>query len=140
MALQEQAPLSAGADRRQRPTERRRSVRAECQVPVVVRWVGSDGSHKQEATETRIVNAHGCMLLLKASLMVNTPVEITNSDTREARKGHVAWSGSVGADGRNKVAVELEDPDPKFWGPRYVDFLLWAILHSDQLKPAKPET
>lgn len=39
MALEEQAPLSAGVDRRQRPTERRRSVRAECQVPVLVRWV-----------------------------------------------------------------------------------------------------
>lgn len=134
MTSKQQPPLKIVPDQRPRPLERRRSIRAECQVPVVVRWVGPKGSSKEETAETRIVNAHGCLVLLKALVMEGTKVELMNCDTKEVRRGHVVWCGGVEADRRNKVAIELEDPDPKFWGHRYVDFLLWTALHSNELR------
>ncbi len=134
MAPEQQPPLKMVPDRRPRPVERRRSVRAECQVPVVVRWVGPQGSRKEEATETRIVNAHGCLVFLKAMVIEGTKVEVMNCDTKEVRRGHVAWCGGVEIGRRSQVAIELEDPDPKFWGHRYIDFLLWTVLHSHELQ------
>lgn len=128
-----QPPLKLVPDRRQIPVERRRSTRAECQVPVVVKWMAPDGTEKEEATETKVINAHGCLLLLKAPLPERTRVELVNHDTKEVRRGRIAWSGGVGADRRNRVAIELEDPDPKFWGPRYIDFLLWVALQTGRL-------
>lgn len=123
-------PLKPVPDRRQAPTARRRSERAECEVAVVVKWAAKDGSQKDEVTKTKVVNAHGCLLTLKVSLLEGTPVELVNQQSREARTGHVAWCGSVGPDGRTQVAIELADSDPKFWGQKYTDFMVWVAGQS----------
>lgn len=126
-------PLKPVPDRRRTPTPRRRSTRAELQVPVMIKWVAQDGSSKEETTETKVVNARGCLLLLKGAVSEGVDVEIINRDSNEARKGRVVWSGEAIAVGRNRIGIELEDPDPRFWGNRYVDFLLWTTLEENQL-------
>jgi len=122
---EQQSPLKPVPDRRKAPSPRRRSVRAELEVPVVVRLTAKDGSPQEEATHTKVVNAHGCLLLLKAVVVEGLSIELINPDTNEVRRGRVVFCGAVDSAGRTQVGVELEDPDPKFWGQRYVDFLLW---------------
>jgi hypothetical protein len=123
MTLNQEPPVKPVGERRQSGADRRRSLRAELKVPVVVKWKATDGSSREEMTATEIVNAHGCMLSLKSVVPERLSVEVINRDTNEARKGHVAWCGAVSG-GRNQVGIELDDPDPKFWGQRYSDFLL----------------
>lgn len=112
---------------RQYAYERRRSPRREIQIPVRVRWIADDGSRREEVTKTQVVNAHGCLLLLRAALWVGTEVELVNLSSQAVRRGKVAWGGEVSSDGRNKVGIELDEPDPHFWGPQYEDTLLLTI-------------
>ncbi|MFQ5816332.1 MAG: hypothetical protein ACE5H2_00020 [Terriglobia bacterium] len=121
-------PLKLVPDRRREPRERRRSLRVECQVPVVVKWVVKGRPPQEEATETKIINAHGCLLTLKAAVSEQMNVELVNPETQEVHKGRVVWCGGVDPQGRTQVAVELENPDPKFWGQAYADFLLSAAM------------
>jgi hypothetical protein len=125
----DQPPLKPAPDRRA-PVPRRRSVRAECEVPVLVKWVTKDGSPNSELTKTKVINAHGCLLTLQARLAEGTPVELVNQQSKHARTGRIAWCGAVAADGRTEVAIELADADPQFWGERYVSFLVSAAAEA----------
>lgn len=95
-------------------------------VPVVIRWVDVKGFPHEEATETRVVNAHGCLVLLRSVLRDGQRVELVNRETQEVHNGRVVWCGAVERDGRSRVGIELENPTPEFWGQQYVDFLLWV--------------
>ncbi len=108
--------------------DRRRTTRVECQLPVVMKWVAKDGSPREETTQTKVINAHGCFLLLKALVIEGINVELVNPDTKEVRKGRVIWCGEAGVGGGNDVGIELENPDPKFWGQKYDDFLVQATM------------
>jgi hypothetical protein len=108
--------------------EKRRSIRAELRIPVTLRWKASDGSAVEERTETRVVNAHGCLLLLKAPVFQGQRIDVVNRNTGNAHGGRVVWCGAIEADGRTQVGVELDAPDFQFWGEQYTAFLQWAAL------------
>ncbi len=74
---------------------------------------------------TSIVNAYGCMVLLKTPILEGQPVEIVNKESQEARGGRVVWCGGTVPGGLTEVGLEIEEMDEKFWGSRYVEFLLW---------------
>jgi hypothetical protein len=93
-------------------------------VPVSVKW-SRGGSPHEETTETKIVNAHGCLVVLRSSIPEGSPVEIVNLDSQQARKGKVVWCGATEKGGFTHVGIEIESMDEKFWGDRYVDFLMW---------------
>lgn len=117
--LRRKAGLSANSD--SHTHERRRSLRLERQVPLAVRWVAQDGSLREEATKTHVINAYGCLLLLQTSVYEGMDVELVNIATQAIRKGKVVWCGEVSANGRNKVGIELEEPDLQFWEPKCED-------------------
>lgn len=105
-----------------RGVERRRSPRAELQIPLIVRWTWN-GRPREEATVTWVVNAHGCLTLLKQLLPEGLEVELENRATQAVSRGRVAWSGERCADGRSKIGIDLETPDPEFWGPIYTSLI-----------------
>lgn len=109
-------------------SEQRRSIRAELKVPLLVRWAGPGGAAKQETRETRVVNAHGCLLLLKAPVFEGMTLELVNRNTNAVHPGRVVCCGAIEPDGRTQVGVELDRPDDGFWGEQYVDFLRWLAL------------
>lgn len=109
---------------------RRRSIRVTLRVPVVVRWQSRFGTPQVEAAETRIVNAHGCLVWLKADLPRETKVELLNNSTGRVRRARIAWHGGKTENGHYKVSVELDEPDVSFWGPDYAGFLVWASSES----------
>lgn len=111
------------ASKRKGGKDRRRTKRVQLYVPVVVKWVGRDGSPREEVVGTKTVNAHGCLLSLKTTIVEGVRVEIVNRDSGQARKGRVVMCGEVSLEGSAEVAIELEGLEPEFWGERYVDFL-----------------
>lgn len=111
--------------------DRRRSMRVDCRVPVVVKWVAPNGSAHEEATETMVINAHGCFLSLKAAVIEGINVELVNPATNAVRNGRVIWCGEAGVGGTNNIGIELENPDPKFWGQKYDDSLLHAAARDN---------
>ncbi|MFQ5791781.1 MAG: PilZ domain-containing protein [Acidobacteriota bacterium] len=96
------------------------------QIPLGVKWVAKNGSALEEDTETGVVSAHGCTVWLKGVVFEGIAVELTNRDTKMVRKGRVTFCGEIGPDGRNQVGIELDEPDPKFWGSQYAEFAPWT--------------
>lgn len=111
--------------------ERRRTKRQQLYVPVVVKWVGKEGTQREEAAGTKSVSGHGCLLSLKTPLLEGTQVELVNRDNGQARTGRVVMCSGKSLEGRAEVAIELEGLEPRFWGERYLDFLRLQTPQSD---------
>ena len=108
--------------------DRRRSVRLDLQLPLVVRSVGKDGTVQEAEAVTLVVNGHGCLLRLKAAMIEGMNLDIVNSSSEEVRRGRVVWCGEVSPEGEHRVAIELEDRDPRFWGPKYAEAVALKTL------------
>ncbi len=89
----------------------RRTQRVQIAMPVVVR-----GPEFQEMATTVAVNAHGCLVLLKAPLQFQRDQEIflINPKTAEELPGRVVSLGKP-EDGKIPVGVQFAEPSPLFW-------------------------
>jgi hypothetical protein len=106
-----------------RAARRRRSTRTALRIPVRVEWVDQEGRTQEERTETQVVNAHGCLLLLEQPVKKGLKLTIANLQTKQISKGKVALVRGEQPGGKCEVGVELARPDPKFWGDMY--FHVW---------------
>jgi hypothetical protein len=93
---------------------RRRSKRVKARVPVVVRFQDSNKRFISEATHTVIVNEHGALLLLAASVEVDQIIRLENPNLGEELLCRVTSLGPSFM-GKTQVAVELIMPTPGFW-------------------------
>lgn len=103
----------------QKRLTRRRSLRVDLQLPVVVSWVAHGRTPREEAM-TLAVNEHGCLLGLKALVTEGLEMDLLNPSSKMVSRGKVVWCGDVSKEGRHQVAIELEKPDATFWGTRYL--------------------
>ena len=94
---------------------RRRSKRIKARVPVVVRFQDSNRRFVSETTHTVIVNAHGALILLTASVEVDQIIRLENPKLQEELLCRVTSLGPCFM-GKTQVAVELIMPTPGFWG------------------------
>ena len=94
---------------------RRRSKRVKARVPVVVRFQDSSKRFISEATHTVIVNAHGALILLAASVEVDQIVRLENPKLGEELLCRVTSLGPSFM-GKTQVALELIMPTAGFWG------------------------
>ena len=94
---------------------RRRSKRVKARVPVVVRFQDSNKRFISEATHTVIVNEHGALILLAASVEVNQMIRLENPNLGEELLCRVTSLGPSFM-GKTQVAVELIMPTAEFWG------------------------
>ena len=106
----------------------RRSMRLDLQVAVGVRWITSDGTPQEKDAATLVVNDYGCLVPLKAAMIEGMNLELVNRTNKEVRRGKVIWCGAVNLEGRHEVGIELEEPDPQFWGPQYAKAMLTQNL------------
>jgi hypothetical protein len=88
----------------------RRTQRVQIAMPVLVH-----GSNFKESTTTIAVNAHGCLVLLKARVTRDDQVSLLNPKTAEELPAKVVSLGKP-EDGRIPVGVEFIEPSPLFWG------------------------
>ena len=82
---------------------------------MVVRFQDSNKRSISEETHTVIVNQHGALILLAASVEVNQIVRLENPDLGEELLCRVTSLGPSFM-GKTQVAVELIMPTAGFWG------------------------
>ena len=100
-----------------RPENRRRSKRLKARVPVVVRFQTPDKHSISEKTHTIIVNDHGALILLAASVEMQQIIRVENLVSGEELLCRVTNLGPSFM-GKTQVAVELIMPTPGFWNNR----------------------
>ena len=102
------------ASDRDNSAQRRRSQRVQIAIPVLVR--GKSGSQSfEEATQTVLVSAHGCMVHLAATVVRAQPISIVNTKTAEEMPCEVAFAGRKDAEGRTDVGIKFAEAAPLFW-------------------------
>lgn len=97
-----------------RPQNRRRSKRVLARVPVVVRLRDAGKQSLAEKAEAIVVNDHGALILLAATVKVNQIVRVENPHIGEELLCRVT---SVGASfmGKTQIGIEFIVPTPGFW-------------------------
>ncbi len=93
----------------------RRSSRVTIDIPVEVYGQGSDGKVFHEETRTRVVNAHGALLLLKTEVGLKQVVLLVNKKSHKEIQCRVAYRKEIRKE-RAEVGMEFLDPSPGFWG------------------------
>ena len=94
--------------------EKRRGVRLNSRVPVIVEWQDAAGMVCQAEGFTRTVGLYGCLVVLPQELSTKLAVRIVNMATETANSGTVVWKGQR-ADGW-ELGIELTQPPMDFWG------------------------
>jgi hypothetical protein len=97
-----------------RPQNRRRSKRILLRVPVIVRLRDAGKQSLAENTEAIIVNDHGALILLAATVKVNQIIRIENPNVREELLCRVTSVGPTFM-GKTQVGIEFIVPTPGFW-------------------------
>jgi hypothetical protein len=97
-----------------RPQNRRRSKRLLLRVPVIVRLRDAGKQSLAENTEAIIVNDHGALILLAATVKVNQIIRIENPNVREELLCRVTSVGPTFM-GKTQVGIEFIVPTPGFW-------------------------
>ena len=93
---------------------RRRTQRVKIAIPVTVRIPKSNASFYDEATETVVVNAHGCLARLAVPLAPGQQIRIINQKSSEEQECAVVWIGQFN-EGKTEVGLEFSEPAPRFW-------------------------
>lgn len=95
--------------------ERRRGRRMNSRVPVRLEWDEASGKRSSAEAHTRIVNPHGCMVVLAQALGLEQRVALTNLATKSSNAAIIVWKGQARPDGW-EYGVELVAPEMDFWG------------------------
>jgi hypothetical protein len=103
-------PTRSGAD-----SNRRRSQRVIVSVPITVsNGGGNKNAAFQEETQTLVVNAHGAMIALAASVVKGQTLQVKNRVTQEDQACKVVYLGPVSG-GKAQVGVDFTSNAPDFW-------------------------
>lgn len=87
----------------------RRTQRVKIALPLIVR-----GADFQEKSHTVAVSAHGCLVMLKATVARGDQIWLINPRTVEELPAQVVSLGN--RDGEKlPVGVEFSEPSPLFW-------------------------
>jgi hypothetical protein len=93
----------------------RRSQRVLLRLAVTIEGTSAEEKQFQEDTHTLVVNAHGCLVLLRTQLKPGQSLLLTNNATREKQECRVAYQGKM-QDAKQQVALEFQHPLPDYWG------------------------
>lgn len=96
------------------PHNRRRSKRVRGRVPVRVRLQDASKHSVAESTHTVIINDHGALLLLAATVNIQQVIHLENLITGKELLCRVANVGPSFM-GKTQIAVEFIMPTPGFW-------------------------
>jgi hypothetical protein len=99
-------------------SDQRRSSRVFTRIPVQAAGKDADGRKFRESSQTIVINAHGGLLYLVASLEVGLDIVLTNPVTEEEQECRVVYLGDT-ADKGTRVGVEFLSPAPHFWGVEF---------------------
>jgi uncharacterized membrane protein len=93
---------------------RRRSMRVLLSVPIRVTGKTASNEDFEEQTRTLVVNAHGALISLQASVATNQHLTVEHKATNESRECRVVHVGTQAA-GKIQVGIEFVKPSGSFW-------------------------
>jgi hypothetical protein len=96
-------------------TEKRRGVRMNSRVPVVMEWLDAQGGAIREQSFTRVIGPYGCLVVSARNLGLKQDIHIVNLATEQMNPGVVVWKGNKQAEGW-ELGIELTEPPHDFWG------------------------
>jgi hypothetical protein len=92
----------------------RRSQRILLIIPVVVSGTRPNGTPFAERAETRVVNAHGALVVLKQAVSLGQKLKLTNISTNQ-EEACAVMDLNLGRGAEREVGVEFIEPSPYFW-------------------------
>ncbi|MGA8224372.1 MAG: hypothetical protein WB780_22185 [Candidatus Acidiferrales bacterium] len=96
----------------------RRSSRVFTRIPVRATGKNAEGRKFRENSQTIVINAHGGLLYLQASLELGADLVLINPVTEEEQECRVVYLGDL-SDKGTRVGVEFLSPSPHFWGVEF---------------------
>jgi hypothetical protein len=99
-------------------SDQRRSSRVFTRIPVRAAGKDSEGRKFRESSQTIVINAHGGLLYLQASLELGSELVITNPATEEEQECRIVYLGDTSEKG-TRIGVEFLSPSPHFWGVEF---------------------
>jgi len=94
--------------------EKRRGVRVNSRVPIMVEW-DTCGETRCGEAQTRVVGPYGCLVVLPQNLEIDQRIHVTNLVSRQANPAVIVWRGNERAEGW-ELGIELINPEMGFWG------------------------
>ncbi len=112
---------------RDRSSSRRREPRVEVMIPLNVTWHDDKNQPHEVAGYTKSVNKYGCLLIVDAAIPSEKDIRLFNPATLASITARLVAHGTTDTQGRRSVllelgkpfGVELDKPDPDFWGADY---------------------
>lgn len=95
--------------------EKRRGVRMNSRVAVALEWRDETGEPVRLEAHTRIVSPYGCMVVARARLGLNQPVDVINLANEKKNHAVIVWRGRERVEGI-ELGIELISPEMDFWG------------------------
>ena len=95
--------------------EKRRGLRVNSRITVILEWQGTAGEKLRAEGFTRVVGHYGCLVVFPQGLGKDQHVQVTNTATDQANEAVVVWQGKKGGDGW-ELGIELTRPPMGFWG------------------------
>lgn len=109
VSLKNTLPLNAELE--ERWASLRTHKRAVASVRFLVEW--QDGDLRRRANGVTVdVSRSGCMAVVGADLPLRHRVTLIHPQNGRSVAGEVVWRGHEAWD----IGIELEKPDPSFWG------------------------
>jgi hypothetical protein len=108
----------AGSIKGSKPYTLPRSQRVSISVPILVYGNKKNGEPFQEETHSLVVNAHGGLILLAATVVVEQKLLLTNPKTTQEVLARVVYVGRT-QNGKTEVGVGFMEPSPRFWHIRF---------------------
>lgn len=94
--------------------ERRRGVRMNSRIRLVLEWTGADGKQHRFEAQTRVVSPYGCLVVLPYDLPLDHSMRVTNLANSQSAAAAIVWKGKQRVEGW-ELGIELTDPDMDFW-------------------------
>ena len=112
---------------RDRSSSHRREPRVEVEIPLTVTWYDDRNQPHEAASHTKVINKYGCLLIVDATIPRETDIRLFNPATLSSITARPVARGTTDTQGRQSVllelvkpfGVELDKPDPDFWGVDY---------------------
>ncbi len=111
----------------ERASSRRREPRVDVVIQLTVRWHDDKNQPHEVAGYTKVVNQYGCLLIVDATIPREMGITLFNPATLSSITARLVARGTTDTKGRQSVllelgkpfGVELDSPDPDFWGADY---------------------
>lgn len=95
--------------------EKRRGVRMNSRVPIIVEWKDFSGVMVRVKAFTRVVSPYGCLVVLPHNLPLSQPLQVYNLASKESISAMVVSKGLEQQEGW-ELGIKLLEPPSDFWG------------------------